>query len=145
MSTLTLIDRRGVAMAASNWRDPSSNVGIDYSFRPYFQQAMANDHGTFYGIGVSTNEPGYFIAEAVHGVHGQRIGVVVVKITLDTLEQNGRAVADTLLLSDAHGVVFLSNRASVACIARYNRSLPRCPGRSSHSRQYGDQPLIPAN
>ncbi|HEY8683478.1 MAG TPA: cache domain-containing protein, partial [Rhodanobacter sp.] len=109
VSTLTLIDGRGVALAASNWRDPSSNVGLDYSFRPYFQLAMANDHGSFYGIGVSTNVAGYFIAEAVHDPSGQRIGVVVVKITLDTFEQEWSDSADTILLSDTHGVVFLSN------------------------------------
>jgi histidine kinase len=34
-STLTLIDKSGKALAASNWRDSHSNVGEDYSFRPY--------------------------------------------------------------------------------------------------------------
>ena len=40
-STLTLIDAQGTALAASNWRDPRSNVGVNYSFRPYVQQALA--------------------------------------------------------------------------------------------------------
>jgi histidine kinase len=143
VSTLTLIDRRGVALAASNWRDPSSNVGLDYSFRPYFQLAMANDHGSFYGIGVSTNVAGYFIAQAVHDSSGQRIGVVVVKITLDTFEQEWSDSADTILLSDTHGVVFLSNRPAWL----YRPLQPLTPAAShalEHSRQYGDQPLLPA-
>ncbi|MEP7186270.1 MAG: PAS-domain containing protein [Rhodanobacter sp.] len=143
VSTLTLIDRRGVALAASNWADPSSNVGLNYSFRPYFQLAMANDHGSFYGIGVSTNVAGYFIAEGVHDTRGRRIGVVVVKITLDTFEQEWSDSSDTILLSDAHGVVFLSNRAAWL----YHPLQPLLPAAIQaleHTRQYGDQPLIPA-
>ncbi|MBE1161872.1 PAS-domain containing protein [Dyella acidiphila] len=110
VSTLTLIDRHGMAIAASNWNLPSSNVGIDYSFRPYFQLAMQNGRGTFYGIGISTNLPGYFIAEALHDDRGQRIGVIVIKVPLDTLEQEWANNGDTVLLSDAHGIVFLSNQ-----------------------------------
>ena len=34
-STLTLINREGIALAASNWRGARSNVGVDYAFRPY--------------------------------------------------------------------------------------------------------------
>ncbi|MBD4230067.1 hypothetical protein GUH40_15595, partial [Xanthomonas citri pv. citri] len=30
-STLTVIDRSGIALAASNWRAPRSNVGVDYA------------------------------------------------------------------------------------------------------------------
>ena len=85
-STLTLIDRHGVAIAANNWRDPSSNVGINYSFRPYFQQAMRDGSGAFYAVGVSTKEPGYFIAQAVHDSTGQRIGVMVVKMHKEPTE-----------------------------------------------------------
>ena len=40
-STLTLLNSDGLAVAASNWRSATSNVGQDYSFRPYVQQALA--------------------------------------------------------------------------------------------------------
>ncbi|MET0131482.1 MAG: hybrid sensor histidine kinase/response regulator, partial [Stenotrophomonas chelatiphaga] len=53
-STLTLVGRDGVAVAASNWDQPSTNVGEDYSYRPYYLQAMAAGHGRFYGIGMTT-------------------------------------------------------------------------------------------
>ncbi len=29
-----------MALAASNWRTSTSNVGVDYSFRPYVKQAL---------------------------------------------------------------------------------------------------------
>ena len=44
-STLTLIDRHGTAVAASNWREPGSNVGEHYGFRPYVRQALSEGAG----------------------------------------------------------------------------------------------------
>ena len=143
VSTLTLIDRRGVAIAASNWNAPSSNVGLDYAFRPYFQQAMQHDRGTFYGIGISTNLPGYFISEALHDDQGQRIGVIVIKIPLDTLEQEWVNSGDTVLLSDANEVVFLSNQP--AWIYRPLTPLgPNVESVLTRTRQYGNSLLPPA-
>src|SRR5574344_2309921 len=44
-STLTLINQQGIAVAASNWREPRNNVGENYSYRPYVQQALASGSG----------------------------------------------------------------------------------------------------
>lgn len=112
LSTLTLIDRQGNALAASNWREPTSNVGDNYAFRPYFKQAMKTGHGAFYAIGVSTHVPGYFISRAIKNAHGERIGVISVKLTLSQLRQEWRRSDNTILLSDAHGIVFFSNNAA---------------------------------
>ena len=75
-STLTLIGRRGIAVAASNWREPTSNVGEDYSFRPYVKQALRTGRGQFYGIGLTTGEPGYFLSQAISGPDGKVAGLV---------------------------------------------------------------------
>ncbi|TQM17043.1 PAS/PAC sensor hybrid histidine kinase [Pseudoxanthomonas sp. 3HH-4] len=109
-STLTLIDRRGIALAASNWREPTSNVGEDYSFRPYVKQALRNGRGQFYGIGLTTGEPGYFLSQAINGPDGNVAGLVVIKIELDALEQEWLQTPDIVLVSDAHGVIFLASR-----------------------------------
>ena len=142
VSTLTLIDRHGVAIAASNWREPSSNVGLDYTFRPYFQEAMRLGTGSFYAIGVSTNVAGYFIAKAVHDDGGRRVGVIVVKITLEALKQEWASGGDIALLSDNHGIVFLSNHKGW----QYHPLHPlgaAAAARVAATRQYGDQPLLP--
>ncbi|GLQ87445.1 PAS-domain containing protein [Dyella flagellata] len=144
VSTLTLIDRHGVAIAASNWNTSSSNVGLDYAFRPYFQQAMQHDRGTFYGIGISTNLPGYFISEALHDEQGQRIGVIVIKIPLDTLEKEWGSNGDTVLLSDTNEVVFLGNQP--AWIYRPLTPLgPSAESTLARTRQYGNSLLPPAS
>lgn len=109
VSTLTLLDRNGRALAASNWDAAASNVGQDYGFRPYFRDAMRDGSANFYAIGVTTNVAGYFISEAVRDGHGSRLGVVVVKITLDALQAEWRDSRDLLLLSDVHDIVFLAS------------------------------------
>lgn len=141
-STLTLIDHTGMAIAANNWREPSSNVGREYSFRPYFQQAMKQGRGTFYAIGVSTRVAGYYISEAVRGADGTPVGVVVVKITLDALLKEWMRSPDVLLLSDEHDVVFVTNRQGWEyrplrpLAARDHEDLAR-------TRQYAGAPLQP--
>jgi len=142
VSTLTLIDRHGVAIAASNWREPSSNVGLNYAFRPYFQDAMRHGTGTFYAIGVSTNVAGYFIAKAMHDDTGRRIGVIVVKITFEEIKHEWSGGSDIALLSDNHGIVFLSNHKGW----QYHPLNPldaTTAARIAATRQYGDQALEP--
>lgn len=141
-STLTLIDRDGVALAASNWREPTSNVGEDYSFRPYVQQALRNGRGQFYGIGLTTGAPGYFLSEAIRDRDGRMAGVVVIKIELDALEQEWLRTPDVVLASDAHGVIFLASRSEW----RYRtlRVLDDADRRElAATRQYAKQSLSP--
>jgi histidine kinase len=139
-STLTLIDHTGMAIAANNWREPASNVGREYSFRPYFQQAMKQGRGTFYAIGVSTRVAGYYISEAVRSADGKPIGVVVVKITLDALLKEWMRSPDVLLLSDEHDIVFVTNRPGWEY--RPLRALnARDMDDLSRTRQYAGAPL----
>lgn len=105
---LFLIDARGDTIAASNWNRPGSFVGQNYSFRPYFQNAMKLGQGQFYGIGVTTGVPGYFLANRIE-VNGVR-GVLVVKMDLRPLQAIWRTADADVALADEHGVVFLSGR-----------------------------------
>ncbi|HEV7272115.1 hybrid sensor histidine kinase/response regulator [Pseudoxanthomonas sp.] len=141
-STLTLIDRRGIALAASNWREPTSNVGEDYSFRPYVKQALRDGRGQFYGIGLTTGEPGYFLSQAIAGDDGEVTGLVVIKIELDALEQEWLQTPDIVLVSDAHGVIFLASQD--AWRYRTLRPLTDADRRElTATRQYARQTLRP--
>ncbi|MEP6907145.1 MAG: PAS-domain containing protein [Pseudoxanthomonas sp.] len=141
-STLTLIDRQGIALAASNWRQATSNVGEDYSFRPYVQQALRADKGQFYGIGLTTGEPGYFLSQAIRDDHGAVAGVVVIKIDLDALEEEWLQTPDVVLVTDAHGVIFLASRKQW----RYRTLTPLGEDdrrELAATRQYAQQQLVP--
>ena len=103
-----LINTTGLTIAASNWDLPTSFVGQNYAFRPYFAEAMREGLGRFYGVGNTTGETGYFVAAPV--CEGATpIGVVVVKVNLDAFEASLSRSGDTVLLVDRHGVIFLSS------------------------------------
>ncbi len=107
-SHLYLMNDEGITLAASNWALPESFVGSDYSFRPYFQQAIKTGIGAFYAIGVTTGTPGYFLAAKI--VAGADLGVVVVKIDLTPLERAWVAADLATAVVDPDGVVFLSGK-----------------------------------
>ncbi len=141
-STLTLVGADGVAIAASNWNEAASNVGEDYSYRPYYQQAMVSGRGRFYGIGMTTNVPGYYMSHALSDADGKRLGVVVIKIELSALEQEWLASPDIVLASDEHDVVFLANQDP------WRYRLLRALGARERqqmlaARQYADRTLQP--
>jgi diguanylate cyclase (GGDEF)-like protein len=107
--TIYIIDDRGLTIAASNWQQRQSFVGKDFSFRPYFVDAMRNGTGQFYGMGTVTFSPGYFISHDIR--HGATVlGVAVVKIDLSNLDEEWDRSNGEMTVSDANGVIFLSSR-----------------------------------
>ena len=141
-STLTLINLQGKAIAASNWRDVHSNVGEDYSFRPYVQQALMLGKGRFYGIGMTTGVAGYFLSRAILDDDGAALGLIAIKIALQELESEWQLSPDIVLATDSHGVVFLASNDEW----RYRLLLPLSPKDQQEleaTRQYADQSLQP--
>jgi two-component system C4-dicarboxylate transport sensor histidine kinase DctB len=141
-STLELLDRTGLAVAASNWRLPSSYVGHNYGFRPYFSQTRTQGTGRFYAVGVTSGIPGYFLSSAVTGDDGEFLGAMVVKLEFPELEREWRQGSDTLLVSDARGIIFIANQPG------WRYRLLRPLSASDHTelkttRQYDKQPLTP--
>ncbi|WP_350599936.1 ATP-binding protein [Pseudomonas sp. 65/3-MNA-CIBAN-0223] len=139
-STLELLDETGLAVAASNWRLPSSYVGHNYGFRPYFSQTRTLGSGRFYAVGVTSGIPGYFLSSAVTADDGRFLGAMVVKLEFPELEREWRQGSDTLLVSDARGVIFIANQPGW----RYRLLKPL--NDSDHAelkatRQYDKQPL----
>lgn len=141
-STLELLDHSGLAVAASNWRLPSSYVGHNYGFRPYFSQTRTQGSGRFYAVGVTSGIPGYFLSSAVLGDNAEFLGAMVVKLEFPELEREWSQGSDTLLVSDARGIIFIANQPGW----RY-RSLRPLDSRDmdeiKRTRQYDKQSLIP--
>ncbi|MDP3672868.1 MAG: ATP-binding protein [Telluria sp.] len=109
VSAIYLMDLEGNTLAASNWDLPLTFVGKNFAFRPYFMEARGGRAGRFYGIGNTTSEPGYFIAQPVN-MDGRIAGVVAVKISLAEFERTWSGSDDPIALADHAGVIFLSNR-----------------------------------
>lgn len=107
-SVVYLMGPSGMTIASSNWNTPETYVGVDFSYRPYFTEAMAGHTGRFYAIGTLTGVPGYFISAPVV-IDGQIRGVVAAKVNLDPLEAVWHEAADKVLVTDRNGIVFLSS------------------------------------
>lgn len=101
----------GLTVAASNHAEPSSFVGENYRFRPYFQQAVSKGEGRYYAVGVTTGKPGYFLASAIKE-ESRLVGVVVVKVDMQDIEGAWRRSNTQALLADTGGVVFLAGQES---------------------------------
>ncbi|MBP1089465.1 MULTISPECIES: two-component sensor histidine kinase AauS [Pseudomonas] len=103
-----VMDTTGRVLATSNWRDPDSYQGEDLSFRAYFQDAVRGLPGRFYGIGTTIGESGYYLA---HGLEdkGRIIGVAVIKVRLEALEERWQRARLEAFVSDENGIIILSS------------------------------------
>jgi len=105
---LYLIDSSGKTIASSNWNTPQSFVGQDYANRPYFIDALRGQSGRFYGVGLTTGEPGYFISAPVRE-DDRIVGVVAVKVDLRTIQEAWGKAGSLVVLLDERGVIFLGS------------------------------------
>jgi two-component system C4-dicarboxylate transport sensor histidine kinase DctB len=140
VGAIYLMDRTGHTIAASNWDRPLTFVGKNFGFRPYFRAALAGATGRFYGIGNTTSEPGYFLAQPVR-VGEAIVGVIAVKILLDEFERTWRGSDDTIVLADRAAVVFLSNRADWKYRSLHPLSA-QTQAELASTLQYGQLPVV---
>jgi C4-dicarboxylate-specific signal transduction histidine kinase len=108
-SEIFLMEDAGSVIAASNWWTLTSLVGTNYSFRPYFADAMARGRAEYYAFGMSTNVPGLFLSQRVEGPDGP-LGVAVTKINLGEIEAAWWRSGELIGIVDVNDVVILSTR-----------------------------------
>ncbi|MTH34979.1 sensor histidine kinase [Paracoccus limosus] len=134
-AVIYLLDLRGIALAASNWRQPDSFVGADYSFRDYYRQALRDGSATQFALGTVSNRPGLYLSHDIRTEPGgsdqpaRALGVVVVKVEFDRLEAEWRQAGDLTYVLDGAGQIILSSQPDL-------RFVPPAPvGRALASRQ----------
>jgi two-component system, NtrC family, C4-dicarboxylate transport sensor histidine kinase DctB len=134
-SDLYVLDRNGVALAASNYLQDTNFVGRSYAFRPYFTDALRSSEGRYYAVGVTTGKPGYFLWHSVDDSEG-KLGVAVVKVDLYPLQAEWKRTGALVGMVDPNGVMFLSSRPDwqyrpISRLSQRQRQLLR------ETRQYG--------
>lgn len=107
-TALYVLDPRGTGIAASNWQDKISFVGVNYAYRPYYTRALTEGGAHFYAMGTTSHWPGYFLSQVVKAADGGVLGVAVVKADLAMPDVQG--YGGEVLVTDAGGVAFLSSR-----------------------------------
>ncbi len=142
LDAIYLMDANGITIAASNHNTPTSFIGYNYGFRPYFKDALQGKQGRFYAIGTTTGLPGYFIADAVV-VDGQDVaGVIAIKKGFSVLEDSWRRAGEQVILANRDGVVLLASDPAW----RYRALFPLSAQQKAQidaARQFKGQPLEP--
>ncbi|RNF35243.1 sensor histidine kinase [Paracoccus methylarcula] len=110
-SDLYVMRPDGLTVAASNYDSDMPFIGQNFSYRPYFDDALAGGLGRFFGLGTTSYRRGYYFAAPIRE-NGKVIGVVTQKIDLAQLEDSWRASGYEIIVTDPEGVIFLSTRAN---------------------------------
>ena len=105
-AVIYVINRNGRTIAASNWRRPDSFVGQMYGFRRYFWRSMRAGSAEQFALGTVSHRPGLFLARRI----ANGLGVIVVKVEFDRLENSWSHQIGSTLVLDGNGVVIISSR-----------------------------------
>jgi two-component system C4-dicarboxylate transport sensor histidine kinase DctB len=145
---LYVLGSDGLVLAAGDAGQPGSPLGLDLSFRPYVRDALAQRRGRFFGVGVSSGKPGYYLSFALAPKPGFEapppapLGVATVKVSLEATEQAWRKLPGQVLALDERGVVILGTHEGWKY--RPLRPLPAAALQEvAHTRSYGGAPLKP--
>lgn len=136
-----LMNRQGLTVAASNWSMERSFIGGNFSFRPYFIDAVAGGAGSYFALGTTSQQRGYFFSYPVYS-ENEVAGVIVVKIDLNDVEDHWNDPLQDILVTDNDDVVFISTRPEWK-FRTLTPLLPEDQQRVKLSLRYGDNPLIP--
>ncbi|KQP01025.1 ATP-binding protein [Methylobacterium sp. Leaf93] len=104
-AVIYVIRHDGITIAASNAEDERSFVGRNYSFRPYFRQALADGAGSQFALGTVSGRAGLYLSRRI----GETGGVVVVKIEFEGVEAAWRQSGDGVFVVDARGIVLVAS------------------------------------
>ncbi|RVI85249.1 sensor histidine kinase [Sinorhizobium meliloti] len=140
-SDIYVITPDGNTIAASNYDGPTSFVGENFSYRPYFQDALKGDQSRFYALGTTSLKRGYYFGAPVR-VGGEIRGVIVFKVDIETIEASWQGGEYRIFVSDPEGIIFMSGNPAWL----YAGILPLTPdrlARTEGSRRYADARLRP--
>lgn len=135
-----LINQEGLTLASSNRNAKDSFVGQNYTFRPYFQQAMKGNVSQHFAFGTVSKKRGIFASAPVKDKEGNIVGVVVIKKEVEDIEASLKQYI--WFLVDQNGIIFMSSQPD----ARLKSLWPldnQLQQKIISSKQYGPGPFPP--
>ncbi|RBP33820.1 two-component system C4-dicarboxylate transport sensor histidine kinase DctB [Marinobacter pelagius] len=114
-SDVYLMDTSGLTIAANNYLQEDSFVGSNYSFRPYFSEAMATgDSVIYFALGLMSGVRGLYFSHPIRSDRGRILGVIAVKVLVHELESQWHRPASLseaeMVVLDDSGISFLASR-----------------------------------
>lgn len=134
----------GMTIAASNYDQTPTFIGENFSYRPYFFDALAGGEGRFFALGTTSLKRGYYFGAPIRpdDTHGGAIlGVVVVKIDVDAIESSWRGGDYEIVVADPEGIIFMTGRPDWLFTALQPLT-PERLARTTATRRYADAPLV---
>lgn len=141
-SAIYVIRLDGTAIAASNWNQRDSFVGSNYAFRDYFSSALKKGSAEQYALGSVSRKPGLYLSRRVESENGAALGVVVVKVEFEQLEESWRRSGKLTFVTDSHGIVLITSQAPWRFLA-VSDIPPKELSQIRDSLQFGEAPLTP--
>lgn len=129
----------GVTVAASNFDQTPTFVGENFSYRPYFTDALAGGKGRFFALGTTSLKRGYYFGAPIH-VDGSIEGVVVFKVDVDAIESSWRGGDYEIIVTDPEGIIFMTGRQDWLFAAIQPLTRGRL-ARTSATRRYANAEL----
>jgi two-component system C4-dicarboxylate transport sensor histidine kinase DctB len=108
-SDIYVIKPGGETIAASNYDGPVSFVGENFSYRPYYQDAIQGRQGRFFALGTTSLKRGYYFSAPVT-IRDEIKGVVVFKVDIDAIEASWKGDDYEILVSDPEGIIFMTDQ-----------------------------------
>ena len=107
-----LMDARGNTIASSNRNAPDSFVGMNFSFRPYFQHAMQGLPSNYLALGTTSRKRGAYYSYPVYRENADTpLGIAVIKASIFFVERELTPEPTSIqLVVDPQGVIFISSR-----------------------------------
>lgn len=147
-SVCYLLDTNGITIASSNRNDTNSFIGKDYSFRPYFKNAVQGNPSTYMAQGITSGTRGIYFSNPVYDDKKSLIGVVVIKENIEAVEDDilgGHAPThvdheDFVFITDRNGVIFISDHPD-AILHTLWKTDKKSIDQIKASKQFGNCPL----
>lgn len=139
MSVVYVLDSSGTTVLSSDRNDENSFLGKDYSFRPYYTDAINKGIGRYFALGVTSGTRGYYVGVPVYSEQKSILGVVVIKKEIDSLVSIFESYKESVLVSP-QGVIFLSSNKKYVLKSLFPLS-EDVQSTILASKQFGDKPF----
>ncbi|WP_273688539.1 sensor histidine kinase [Ketogulonicigenium vulgare] len=108
-SDIYIMRTDGTTISASNYDLPTSFVGENFAYRPYFIDAIGTGRGQFFGLGTTSLRRGYYYSADIQTDTGTA-GVIALKVDVESIESAWHGADYEIVVTDPSGIVFMSGR-----------------------------------